>query len=223
MGGKWKSMRRCGVLHSRLVTTLVLVLALCSMARSQESRETVRDRDSAQTTSLDCGDWKPFYWEESKQGRSGRCLEIRIVNPSEAIRGCGADMVFRGPTALPPDREVTVTVWTNIVAGAGDFADAVLGWEPGDNEGVTGGVQDYVSVSRRTKRSGWELVTLQFRSHTDPKVGDMVGLAFGGHTSRATEFRNGPVPSGPDECRGVVAVQPVLSAFFDDLSVTIHD
>lgn len=180
---------------------------------------------SHMTPRNDGGDWKPFYWEKSTQTRNGKghSLEIRLVNPTEAIRGCGTDIVFKGATALPPDREITVSVWTNCSRHDGDYTNVVIGWEPGDHKGITGGVQDYAKTSRRTRESGWVLQTLKFRSHRDPNVGDKIGLGFAGHTKRSTDFQNDPNPPKDADCVGVVALQPVLSAYFDDLTVTVEE
>lgn len=170
----------------------------------------------------DGGDWVPFYWEESEQGRSGTCLELRIVQPETAIRGCGVNFNFRGENALPPGREIIVSVWTNSTRFTeDDFTDVAVGWHPGDYPGTIGGVQDYAKFSRRTKESGWKQQTLTFRAHSDPDTGDSIGLVFAAQTKAKPEFRLGePSPL----CRGVVpvvAVQPTLSAFFDDLVIAV--
>lgn len=173
----------------------------------------------------DGGDWLPFYWEKSDQARKGHSMEIRLVCPSgsDQIRGCGVDMVFKGPTALPPDKTVTVSVWTNCARHDEDFTTVVLGWQPGDFKGTFGGIQEYVKISQRVRESGWKLQQLTFRSNKDPNVGDIVGLAFAGKTGRALVFQKDPKsPKGAD-CHGWVAVEPVLSAFFDELTITVEE
>jgi hypothetical protein len=170
----------------------------------------------------DGGDWVPFYWEESEQGRRRTCLELRIVQPETAIRGCGVNFNFRGENAFPPGKQIIVTVWTNTTRFTeDDFTDVGIGWHPGDFPGTIGGVQDYAEFSRRTKETGWRKQTLTFRSHADPEIGDSIGLVFAAQTKAKPEFRLGePSPF----CKGVVpvvAAQPTLSAFFDDLVIAV--
>jgi hypothetical protein len=173
----------------------------------------------------DGGDWLPFYWESSTRGRNGRCLELRVVNPTQMIRGCGVNMNFHGENALPPDREITVTVWTNCARLLeSDHTDIALGWHPNDWEGVRiGGVQDYKEYSQRVNETGWELQTLTFRSHADPEVGDSVGLAFAGLTRAQSRFEyvSRRTKGGTKEV--LVAAQPVLTAFFDDLTIMVAE
>jgi hypothetical protein len=170
----------------------------------------------------DGGDWVPFYWEQSTQSRSGRSLELRIVQPETAIRGCGVNFNFRGKNAFPPGKEIIVTVWTNTTRFTeDDFTDVGVGWHPGDYPGTIGGVQDYAEFSRRTKETGWKKQTLTFRSHLDPKIGDSIGLVFAAQTSAKPEFRPGKPSPLCDGVVPVVAAQPVLSAFFDDLVIAV--
>jgi hypothetical protein len=171
----------------------------------------------------DGGNWDPFYWEKSAVSRSGQSLAIRLVRPSNGIRGCGADLWLRGKYALPPDKDITVSVWTNCSRQQGDFTTIVLGWQPGDFEGTMGGIQEYVKLDRRRDETGWKRQTLTFHSHSDPEVGDVIGLAFAGHTTRDTEFRCDDSSKKSEDCKDVVAVQPTLSAYFDDLVISVAD
>jgi len=171
----------------------------------------------------DGGNWDPFYWEKSTLSRSGQSLAIRLVRPSNEIRGCGVDLWLRGKHALPPDRDVMVSVWTNCSRQDGDFTTVVLGWQPGDYEGTMGGIQEYVELDQRRNESGWKRQTLRFRSHSDPEVGDVIGLAFAGHTKRKTKFRCSTAPEQREDCKDVVAVQPTLSAYFDDLVISLAE
>jgi len=169
----------------------------------------------------DGGNWTPFHWEKSTRSRSGHSLAIYLVNPSPDIRGCGADLWLQGKYALPPDRDITVSVWTNCTRQDKDFTTVVLGWQPADFEGTMGGIQEYVKFNERRNETGWKLQTLTFRSHRDPEVGDVIGLAFAGRTKRKTEFRSDPPAQNGEAGDEIVAVQPTLGATFDDLTISV--
>lgn len=147
----------------------------------------------------DGGNWAPLYWERGTQSRSGYSFELRIQTSAE-IRGNGAEWWFRGPTALPSNRQMVVEVWSHCTRQTPqEYTDLVVAWSPGNDTVAI--IQDYDRVSRRANQGGWALHTLNFLSHHNPAEGDRIALLFAAAST----------------------TQPSISGFFDDLVIRTVD